>query len=83
VGSGAIVPLTTPALIADFTAVGGLIILATGFRICKIRDFSVANMLPSLFIAMPLSAIWTRILHLWVDVERTRIAGRMTMRSRG
>ena len=64
VGATAIVPLTTSMLIADFTAVGGLIMLATGFRICKIREFSVANMLPSLFIAMPLSAIWTRMFHL-------------------
>jgi uncharacterized protein len=50
--------------LADFTAVGGLIMLATDFRTCKIREFSVANMLPSPFIARPLSAFRARFFHL-------------------
>ena len=55
-----ILPLTTPAMMADFTAVGGLLLLATGLRICGIKMFAVVNMLPALLIAMPLSALWTR-----------------------
>ena len=54
-----ILPLTTPAMMADFTAVGGLLLLATGLRICGIKMFAVVNMLPALLIAMPLSALWT------------------------
>lgn len=54
-----ILPLTTPAMMADFTAVGGLLLLATGLRICGIKMFAVVNMLPALIIAMPLSAMWT------------------------
>ncbi|VTP78119.1 Protein of uncharacterised function (DUF554) [Leclercia adecarboxylata] len=54
-----ILPLTTPAMMADFTAVGGLLLLATGLRICGIKMFAVVNMLPALVIAMPLSALWT------------------------
>ncbi|MEB7501357.1 DUF554 domain-containing protein [Leclercia pneumoniae] len=54
-----ILPLTTPAIMADFTAVGGLLLLATGLRICGIKMFAVVNMLPALIIAMPLSALWT------------------------
>jgi len=54
-----ILPLTTPAMMADFTAVGGLLLLATGLRICGIKMFAVVNMLPALMIAMPLSALWT------------------------
>lgn len=54
-----ILPLTTPAMMADFTAVGGLLLLATGLRICGIKMFAVVNMLPALIIAMPLSALWT------------------------
>lgn len=54
-----ILPLTTPAMMADFTAVGGLLLLATGLRICGIKMFAVVNMLPALLLAMPLSAIWT------------------------
>ena len=53
-----ILPLTTPAMIADFSACGGLIMVATGLRIAGIKPFAVANMLPALFIAMPISAMW-------------------------
>lgn len=56
-----IVPHTTPAMQADFSAVGGLLMLATGFRICGIKVFPVANMLPALVLVMPLSYYWTRI----------------------
>lgn len=54
-----ILPLTTPAMMADFTAVGGLLLLATGLRICGIKMFAVVNMLPALLLAMPISAAWT------------------------
>ncbi|MCF2030930.1 DUF554 family protein, partial [Escherichia coli] len=54
-----ILPLTTPAMMADFSAVGGLLLLATGLRICGIKMFAVVNMLPALLLAMPLSAAWT------------------------
>lgn len=63
-GASFIIPLTTPVLIADFSAVGGLIMFATGFRICKIKEFAVANMIPALFLAMPISALWTRLFHV-------------------
>jgi hypothetical protein len=54
-----ILPMTTPAMMADFTAVGGLLLVATGLRICGIKMFAVVNMLPALLLAMPLSAAWT------------------------
>ena len=54
-----IMPLTTPAMMGDFTAVGGVLLLATGLRICGIKMLAVANMLPALVLAMPLSALWT------------------------
>lgn len=53
-----ILPLTTPAMMADFSACGGLIMLATGLRICGIKSFPTANMLPSLFLVLPLSSLW-------------------------
>ena len=43
---------------ADFGAVGGVLMIATGFRICNIQMFHVANMLPALFLAMPISHLW-------------------------
>ncbi|MFS6963232.1 DUF554 family protein, partial [Escherichia coli] len=42
-----------------YSAVGGLLLLATGLRICGIKMFPVVNMLPALLLAMPLSAAWT------------------------
>lgn len=61
-GASLIMPLTTPALLGDFSACGGVIMLATGFRICGIKPFAVANMLPALFIVMPLSTLWMRFI---------------------
>ena len=57
--SSMILPLTTPAMLSDFSACGGLIMLATGFRICGIKQFPVASMIPALVFVMPLSWIWT------------------------
>lgn len=54
-----IMPLATPIMLADFSACGGLIMLATGFRICDIKQFPVANMLPALILVMPLSWFWS------------------------
>ncbi len=59
-GASLIMPLTTPAMVGDFSACGGIIMLATGFRICAIKPFAVANMLPALFVVMPISALWMR-----------------------
>ncbi len=53
-----ILPMTTPAMQADFSAVGGVLMFVTGFRICGIKVFPVANMLPALIIAMPISSLW-------------------------
>ncbi|MFR4095572.1 MAG: DUF554 domain-containing protein [Escherichia coli] len=53
-----IMALINPSMIADFTACGGIIMLATGFRLCGIRAFPTANMLPSLILVMPFSAAW-------------------------
>jgi uncharacterized membrane protein YqgA involved in biofilm formation len=58
-----IMPLTTPDMLADFSACGGMIMLATGFRICSIKQFPVANMIPALILVMPLSWLWASYLH--------------------
>ena len=53
-----IMPLTTPAMLADFTSVGGMIMFATGFRICGIKPFPIANMLPAFIFVMPITYLW-------------------------
>lgn len=57
-GANLIIPLTNEVMIADFSAVGGLIMLATGFNISDIRSFPVTSMLPALIIVMPISQLW-------------------------
>lgn len=59
-GATFLLPLTTPAMVADFSAVGGMVMVATGFRICGIAKIPVANLLPAMVFAMPVSALWTR-----------------------
>ena len=53
-----ILPLLTPSVIADFSAVGGMIMLATGFNIAGIKIFPLGNMLPALIIVIPISHLW-------------------------
>jgi uncharacterized membrane protein YqgA involved in biofilm formation len=62
--ASSIVPLINASMIADFSAVGGLIMFATGFRICGILNYPIANMIPCLLIAMPVSAMWSHLLLL-------------------
>ena len=57
-GARLIFPLTTPAMINDFKACGGFIMLATGFRIIKVKQFPIADMIPALLLVMPLSWLW-------------------------
>ena len=53
-----ILPLTTPTMINDFKACGGFLLLATSFRMLKLRDLPLADMIPAMVIVMPLSYAW-------------------------
>ena len=55
-----LLPLVDPSMLADFSACGGIIMLATGLRICGIKIFPLVNMLPALALIMPCSALWSR-----------------------
>ena len=54
-----IVPLCSDVMIADFKACGGFVLVATGLRIMKIRDFPVADMTLAMVLVMPVSYAWT------------------------
>ena len=56
-----IVPLTTPELLNDFMGCGGILTIAAGLRVSKIRDIPIMNMLPALVFAMPFSSLWGMI----------------------
>lgn len=55
----AIFPLTTPSMILDFKACGGFLMLATGFRMIKVKMFPTADMIPAMLLVMPISWLWT------------------------
>ena len=54
-----ILPLTDEMMINDFKACGGFIMVATGFRIIKVKMFPVADMIPAMILVMPLSHLWS------------------------
>lgn len=56
--AGFIYPLTTPAMINDFKACGGIIMLATGFRMIRVKMFPTADMIPAMILVMPCSWLW-------------------------
>lgn len=57
-----IFPHTSNTMIADFKGCGGLLTLATGYRVMKVKNFPVVDMIPSLLIVMPLSALWSIVM---------------------
>lgn len=57
-----IMPLVTPSMLGDFTACGGVLILATGFRVSEIKNFPIASMLPAMLLVMPVSWLWTELM---------------------
>lgn len=60
--AGAIYPLTNSEMIGDFKACGGVIMLATGFRMAKIRSFPIADMTPSMLLVTPISYLWSLVI---------------------
>ena len=56
--AGWIFPLTNETMIEDFKACGGFIMLATGFRMIKVKMFPIADMILAMIIVMPISSLW-------------------------
>lgn len=56
--AGVIYPLCTETMICDFKACGGVLLLATGFRMIKVKEFPIADMIPAMLLVMPFSYLW-------------------------
>ncbi|NLL53130.1 MAG: DUF554 domain-containing protein [Peptococcaceae bacterium] len=52
--AGILQGILSDAVIVEMTAVGGLLIFGIGINILQIKDVKVANLLPSIFFAIPL-----------------------------
>lgn len=61
-GAKVIFPMTTPSMIADFKACGGFLMLATGFRMVKLKEFPIADMIPAMVLVMPFSLLWVKLI---------------------
>lgn len=57
-----IIPYTNHTMILDFKACGGFLMLATAFRMAKIKMFPIAKMIPAMILVMPLSALWVHVI---------------------
>lgn len=56
--SGVLYPLLDETMIADFKGVGGLLMMATGFKLMKVVNFRLADLLPALLLVFPLNVLW-------------------------
>ncbi len=61
--AGLLQGVLSPQVITEMGATGGLLIVGIGLNILEIKDIKVGNLLPGLFIAIPLTVLFTR-LHL-------------------
>lgn len=58
--SGFIAPLISQSMLADFSALGGIVTLIAGLRLTGIKkDIPVLNLLPGLIVVFIVSAAWT------------------------
>lgn len=57
-----IIPFTNANMILDFKACGGFLMLATGFRMAKIKMFPIAEMIPAMILVMPFSWLWANVI---------------------
>jgi hypothetical protein len=60
-GASLVKPLLSPPVVAQMSAVGGLLIAALGFNILEFKKIKVGNMLPAVF----LPVIWFALRGLW------------------
>lgn len=52
----------TPTMFADLSACGGILTMAAGFRVSKIKSVLLVDLMPALILVMPLSALWSSLM---------------------
>lgn len=60
-GARLIYPLMTADMIADFSALGGVITLMAGFNLLRIKQTAVLNLLPAFVLCPVFSKLWSMI----------------------
>ena len=52
----------TPTMFADLSACGGILTMAAGFRVSRIKSVPLVDLMPALLLVLPFSALWS----LWM-----------------
>ena len=62
-GAGKILAgVLTPTMFADLSACGGILTMAAGFRVSKIKSVPLVDLIPALILVMPFSALWSSLM---------------------
>lgn len=61
--AGLLQGVLSPPVIAEMSATGGLLILGIGFNILELKEIKVGNLLPAIFVVVPITLLFTK-LHL-------------------
>lgn len=51
----------SPAVITEMSATGGLLIFGIGLNILEIKEIKVGNLMPGIFVAIPLTILFSRL----------------------
>lgn len=54
--------LLTPTAFADLSACGGILTMAAGFRVSKIKSVPLVDLMHALILVMPFSLLWTTLM---------------------
>ena len=52
----------TPTMFADLSACGGILTMAAGFRVSKIKSVPLVDLMPTLILVMPFRALWSSLM---------------------
>lgn len=52
----------SPTMFADLSACGGILTMAAGFRVSKIKSVPLVDLMPALILVMPFSALWSSLM---------------------
>ena len=52
----------TPTMFADLSACGGILTMAAGFRVAKIKSLPLVDLMPALVLVMPFSWRWSTLM---------------------
>lgn len=52
----------TPTMFVDLSACGGVLTMAAGFRVSRIKSVPLVDLMPALILVMPFSLLWSNLM---------------------